>query len=76
MGKGLILSHTLFLAAGFALGKYVDYQELAFYREQHESGISKLRRRLGSAALGVGALGTLLVVLKVSSRSTSSSSTS
>eukprot|EP00428_Durinskia_dybowskii_P032595 CAMPEP_0170253684 /NCGR_PEP_ID=MMETSP0116_2-20130129/26685_1 /TAXON_ID=400756 /ORGANISM="Durinskia baltica, Strain CSIRO CS-38" /LENGTH=75 /DNA_ID=CAMNT_0010504673 /DNA_START=79 /DNA_END=306 /DNA_ORIENTATION=+ len=64
----LILSHSFFFVAGFVLGKYVDYEELATYRELHESPIAKWRRRLGGAALGAASLGALIVMFRTSAR--------
>eukprot|EP00978_Attheya_sp_CCMP212_P000367 scaffold741_cov41-Attheya_sp.AAC.3 len=59
-GKALVISHLLVFLAGFGLGKYVDYGELATYRDIHESSIGKWRRRAGNAALGVFSLGTIV----------------
>ena len=67
--QNLIISHTVMLAAGFALGKYTDYEELKTYRDLHESTYSKWRRRLGGAAVGAVSLFALVTVVRVSTRS-------
>mmetsp|Transcript_118692 Transcript_118692/g.332399 ORF Transcript_118692/g.332399 Transcript_118692/m.332399 type:complete len:122 (-) Transcript_118692:243-608(-) len=64
----LLLSHSFFFAAGFVLGKYVDYEELTTYREIHESSFSKWRRRLGGAALGAASVMTLFAVFRATSK--------
>ncbi|CAJ1962342.1 unnamed protein product [Cylindrotheca closterium] len=71
-GKSLVTSHGVFFVAGFALGKYVDHEELMNYRDAHEGFGSRWRRRAGNAALGVAVLGAMTVVLKVTSRSSGS----
>jgi hypothetical protein len=73
-GKVLATSHTLVFLAGLAVGKYIDHDELSTYREAHESLGGKWRRRAGNAAIGVIALGTISMVLKVSSKSTPTAS--
>ena len=58
----IILSHTVFLVAGFAIGKYINYDELATYRELHEGRWTRIRRQVGGAVIGAVTLGTLILV--------------
>ena len=67
-GKALMTSHALVFFAGFALGKYVDHEELMTYREAHESFGGRWRRRAGNVAIGVFALGTIGMVARLTSR--------
>jgi hypothetical protein len=67
-GKALVLSHSLVFLAGVVAGKFVDYEELATYRDLHESFAGKWRRRAGTAALGVFSLGTIVFLVRVSTR--------
>mmetsp|Transcript_2752 Transcript_2752/g.7671 ORF Transcript_2752/g.7671 Transcript_2752/m.7671 type:complete len:91 (+) Transcript_2752:214-486(+) len=71
--KSLFLSHSFVFLAGFAAGKMMDYEELAGYRERHESFIVKWRRRLGSVAIGAAVLTLSVAVFKVVMRSSTSS---
>mmetsp|Transcript_20135 Transcript_20135/g.55600 ORF Transcript_20135/g.55600 Transcript_20135/m.55600 type:complete len:88 (-) Transcript_20135:1475-1738(-) len=63
--RTLIASHLVVLGAGFYLGKTMDADELATYREAHEGWGAKLRRKAGTVALGTLALGTLVLVVRV-----------
>ena len=71
-GKALLTSHAVFFLGGFVLGKMIDHEELMTYREAHEGFGARWRLRAGNAALGVMALGTMSVLLSVSSRSSGS----
>ena len=70
-GKTLVVSHSVIFLTGFAFGKYVDHAELMNYRDAHESFADRWRRRAGNTALGVLALGTIGLFIRVSSRGTS-----
>jgi len=67
MVKTLIISHTVFLVAGFAIGKFINYDELATYRELHEGRWTRIRRQVGGAVIGAVTLGTLILVIRGSS---------
>ena len=67
MVKTLIISHTVFLVAGFAIGKFINYDELATYRELHEGRWTRIRRQVGGAVIGAVTLGTLILVTRGSS---------
>eukprot|EP00980_Cylindrotheca_fusiformis_P004663 scaffold991_cov128-Cylindrotheca_fusiformis.AAC.35 len=67
--KALVTSHAVVFLLGFALGKYVDHEELMLYRDSHESFGTRWRRRAGNAALATMAIGTITVFVKFSSRS-------
>ena len=63
--RALILSHTLVFAAGFAAGKTINADELNTYREIHESSFTRLKRQASHLGLGVLALGTIILVVRV-----------
>ena len=65
--QSLIASHSVCFVAGFALGKYVDYEELKSYRSSHESFGQRWRRRAGTAVLGIACMGTMMVLASASS---------
>ena len=75
-GKALVLSHSLIFLTGFAFGKYVDHAELMTYRDAHASFADRWRRRAGNSALGVLALGTIGLFIRVSSRGSSTTTSS
>ena len=70
---GKALSHSLVFLTGFALGKWVDYGELATYREIHESPLGKWRRRAGNVAIGAFGLGTIAFLIRTTTRAGTSS---
>jgi hypothetical protein len=62
----LFASHILAFVAGFAVGKLVDRDELETYRSLHETtGVARFRRFAEKVALGMLAVGTLVVVVRV-----------
>ena len=63
-GKTLAISHSLMFVIGFAFGKYIDHEELATYRELHESTWAKWRRRAGTATMGILLLGTTVMLVQ------------
>jgi hypothetical protein len=65
--KTLAISHSLVFFAGFAVGKFIDHEELSIYRELHEGTMGKWRRRAGAAALGVVCLGTTVFLVRATS---------
>lgn len=67
--RTLIISHLVVFGAGVALGKLIDADELSTYREAYESPWAKLRRRAGTLALGTVAVGGLITVIRVATRS-------
>lgn len=69
--RTLIISHLVIFGAGVYLGKQIDAGELETYREAHESYFAKLRRRAGSIAIGAAALGGVILIARVASRSRS-----
>ena len=71
--KKLLISHSLVFLTGFALGKYVDSEELATYREAHESVMGRWRRRAGNAVLVAMSLGTVGFLVRISTRASSKS---
>ena len=72
--KRLAITHSLVFVAGFAIGKYIDYDELSTYRELHESTMSRWRRRAGTTAIGVLCIGTTIMLIKATNKLSSSSS--
>jgi hypothetical protein len=66
-------SHAVVFLAGFAFGKYIDHGELMNYRDSHESFDARWRRRAGTGAIAVMAIGTISFFVRVSSRSTAGS---
>ena len=69
--KNLAISHSFVFLAGFAVGKYVDHEELMTYREANENFIDRFRRRAGNAAIGIVAIGTIGLLFRVTSRGSS-----
>ena len=69
--KTLIISHSTIFVAGFALGKFIDYEELKTYRGANESFVAKWRRRIGTAGMGLAAVSVIAYAVKISSRSAS-----
>ena len=63
--RTLLFSHAFVFVAGFAAGKLVNNDELETYRALHESGFSKFRRAAEKVALGMLAVGTLIVAVRV-----------
>lgn len=61
--RSLLLTHTVVFVAGFAAGKLIDKDELDTYRSIHESNFTRFRRTAGRVAVGLLALGTLVVVV-------------
>jgi hypothetical protein len=70
--RALIASHVAMFVAGFAAGKYVDHDELKTYRDLHESSWTRFERRLSRGVLGVAAVGSLYLVVRLSMASSSS----
>jgi hypothetical protein len=64
--RALLLSHTVFFVAGFAVGKLIDRDELETYRAIHETGFTKFRRMAEKVALGMLAIGTVIVAVRAS----------
>ena len=64
--KVLIGSHIAIFVAGFALGKSIDADELATYRDIHESSFTRLRRKAGQVAIGLVTIGTFVVLARAS----------
>jgi hypothetical protein len=69
--RNLFLSHLVVFGVGVYAGKSIHADELNTYREAYESSWSKAQRKAGAVALGVAALGGLIVVLRLATRSTS-----
>ena len=67
--RALIVSHMVLFTAGFALGKMIDADELNTYRAAHESSFTRFRRKAEKIALGVVALGTVILVARATHRS-------
>lgn len=66
--RAMLLSHTFFFVAGFAAGKLVDRDELETYRALHETGLTRFRKTAEKVALGMLAMGTLIVAVRASRR--------
>jgi hypothetical protein len=64
--RALILSHVVVFVAGFAAGKLMDKDELEMYRSLHESSFTKFRKLAEKVALGMLAMGTLIVAVRAS----------
>lgn len=62
--RALLLSHSIFFAAGFAAGKLIDHDELMIYRSLHETGATKFRRAAERVALGLLAMATLIATVR------------
>jgi hypothetical protein len=69
-GKRLFITHSLVFLVGFAAAKYTDYDELSVYRDAHEGFYAKWRRRAGSVGIGALVLGTVVVAVRVATKST------
>ncbi len=65
--QALLASHTLAFLFGFAAAKLYDRDELNTYRDAYEKPMERFRRYAGNAAFGAVGLGTLFVVMKISS---------
>jgi Ni/Fe-hydrogenase subunit HybB-like protein len=63
--RALLVSHTIFFVAGFAAGKLIDRDELEIYRSIHETGFTKFRRTAERVALGILALGTVIIAVRI-----------
>jgi hypothetical protein len=66
--RTLIFSHVVAFAGGFYLGKTMDADELSLYRDAHESTMSKIRRKAGTVAISAVALGTTIMILRMTLR--------
>lgn len=64
--RALLLSHTVVFVAGFAAGQLINRDELEIYRAIHETGFTKFRRAAEKVALGMLALGTVIVAVRAS----------
>ena len=69
-GKKLLMTHSLVFLVGFAAAKFTDYDELSNYRDAHEGLYAKWRRRAGSVGIGALVLGTVVVAVRVATKST------
>lgn len=67
--RNLLISHGIVFLGGFALGKYIDKEELDMYRDLHESSFARFRRRAGQAAIAVLCFGGIIVVARSAGRS-------
>lgn len=63
----LVGSHLFVFVGGFVLGKYIDYDELQSYRSEHESTMTRIKRHASQIGLTVVAVGTVAVVVTISS---------
>jgi hypothetical protein len=70
--RALLASHTLAFVAGFAAGKLINQDELEMYRSAHESSLTRAKRRASAVGLGILALGSIIVIVRVTSRPRSS----
>ena len=67
-----VASHAAAFAAGVWVGKSIDADELALYRDAHEGTFSKALRRAQTWGLIATAAGTLLLVARVAVKASSS----
>lgn len=70
----MILSHFVVFTAGVAAGYSINADELSTYRDLHESRFSRFKRKASHIGLGVFILGSIIMVSKLASAGTSSSS--
>lgn len=71
MVRNLIFSHVIVFVAGVTAGKLIDADELNLYREVHENGFTRVRRKASKIALGTAILGTVVLVARMASRRSS-----
>ena len=64
----MVISHSVVFLLGVTCAKLYDRDELMTYREAHEKPMQKLRRYAGNALLGSLALGSMWLIVGVSSR--------
>jgi hypothetical protein len=62
--RAIILTHLTMFVAGFAAGKYINADELATYRELHESSLTRLKRRAGTVGFVILAVGAFSIVVR------------
>jgi hypothetical protein len=67
--RNLILSHVIVFSVGVYAGKAIHADELNTYREAYESWPQKIQRKAGTVALGIAALGGLVMVVRLATRS-------
>jgi hypothetical protein len=67
--RTLLLSHSVVFIGGCVLGKLINQDELETYRSIHESGISKFRRNATTAAFAIITVGTVYMVVRITTRS-------
>jgi len=67
--RTLIGTHVLVFVGGVVVGKSLNADELELYRDAHEGFFGRLRRRGQAIGLGVLAVGTVAIILKVASSS-------
>jgi hypothetical protein len=63
--RTLLLSHGIVFLGGCVLGKLINQDELETYRSIHESGISRFRRNTTTIALTIVSLGTVYMVVRL-----------
>ena len=62
--RALLVSHLVVFAAGVAVGKGMDADELNAYRSAHESTFDKIRRKAGHITMGLAVVVTLALTVK------------
>jgi hypothetical protein len=73
--RTLVATHIISFVVGFAAGKYIDHDELSQYRQLHESSWTRFERRLARGVLGLGALGTVAIIVRLTFAMSSTSTT-
>jgi hypothetical protein len=72
--RTLLLSHSVIFVGGCVLGKMINQDELETYRSIHESSISRFRRNTTTIALTIVTMGTVYMVVRLTTATKSTRS--
>lgn len=72
----LVATHATVFLVGVVIGKKMDADELAVYRDAHESRFTRWTRKASNVAIGVGVLSTFIIIVRVTQRASAASGAS
>lgn len=64
----LFASHAVVFLGGVVIGRKMDADELSQYRKSNESTFTRWSRKATNAALGIGVVSTIIVIVRMSQR--------
>jgi len=65
--RGVVASHAVSFTLGVVATNLWFRDELNIYREAHEGTLSRLKRKAGTAGVGVAVLGVVFLAARISS---------